>query len=273
MPVIAITREMGSLGKDVAAGLGEAIGVPVIYHELIDQLADRMRVRKSHVIRLLDGKAGLLERMTADKTSLFVHSADEIVSMALRGKGAVIRGWGANHLLRGVRHVVCVRVCAPFKVRRERMLERLDTEDTARVTDEIQLNDEAQTAIMRRHFDVQWTDSEHYDLVLNTQRVSPQQCVDEVLRIVHSEKFAETEASRKQLEDLALSMRVRAAFRHSPEARSIRAMVSADAGRVTLSGCSTAEMLALMEVAAAVQGVRDVVYREQPEDAESAQKH
>lgn len=86
MPVIAITREMGSLGKDVAAGLGEAIGIPVIYHELIDQLADRMRVRKSHVIRLLDGKAGLLERMTADKTSLFVHSADEIVSMALRAR-------------------------------------------------------------------------------------------------------------------------------------------------------------------------------------------
>lgn len=185
----------------------------------------------------------------------------------------MIRGWGANHLLRGVRHVVRVRVCAPFKVRRERMLERLDTDDAARVTDEITLNDEAQTAIMRRHFDVQWTDSEHYDLVLNTQRVSTQQCIDEVLRIVQSEKFGETEASRKQLEDLALSMRVRAAFRHSSEARSIRAMVSADAGRVTLSGCSTSDMLALMEVAAAVQGVRDVVYREQPEDAESAQKH
>lgn len=273
MPIVAITREMGSLGKDVAAGLGEALDVPVIYHELIDQLADRMRVRKSHVIRLLDGKAGLLERMTADKTSLFVHSADEIVTMALRGKGAVIRGWGANHLLRGVRHVVCVRVCAPLKLRRERMLERLDTEDDARVTDEIQLNDEAHTAIMRRHFDVQWTDSEHYDLVLNTQRVSINQCVDEVTRIVRSEKFSETEASRRQLENLALSMRVRAAFRQSPEARAIRAMVSADAGRVTLSGCSTDDMLALMEVAAAVEGVSDVVYRAQAEDAESAQKH
>ena len=33
MPVIAITREMGSLGKDVAKGLGEALGVPVIYQD------------------------------------------------------------------------------------------------------------------------------------------------------------------------------------------------------------------------------------------------
>jgi hypothetical protein len=58
MTVVAITREMGTLGKDVATGLGEALGLPVIYHEIIDHLADRMRVRRSHVVRLLDGKAG-----------------------------------------------------------------------------------------------------------------------------------------------------------------------------------------------------------------------
>jgi len=78
MPIIAITREMGSLGKDVAAGLAEELGLPLVYHEVIDQLADRMRVRKSHVIRLLDGSAGLLEQLTADKTSLSVYTAEEI---------------------------------------------------------------------------------------------------------------------------------------------------------------------------------------------------
>ena len=85
MPVVAITREMGSLGKDVAAGLGEALGLPVIYHEVIDHLADRMRLRRSHVVNLLDGKAGLLQRLTADQTSLFIHSADEIVAKTLEG--------------------------------------------------------------------------------------------------------------------------------------------------------------------------------------------
>src|SRR4029078_9583293 len=99
MPLIAITREMGSLGKDVARGLGEELGLPVIYHEVIDHLADRMRVGKSHVIRLLDGSAGLLERMTADKTSLSIFTADEIYAIAAKG-GAIIRGWGANPLLR-----------------------------------------------------------------------------------------------------------------------------------------------------------------------------
>ena len=75
MPLIAITREMGSLGKDVARGLGEALGIPVVYHEVIDHLADRMRVRKSHVIRFLDGKANIWERLTTDKTSLSIYTA------------------------------------------------------------------------------------------------------------------------------------------------------------------------------------------------------
>src|SRR5919108_2224740 len=142
MPIIAITREMGSLGKDVARGLGEELGLPVIYHEVIDHLADRMRVRKSHVIRLLDGSAGLLERLTADKTSLSIFTADEIIGIAAKGKGAVIRGWGATHLLREVPHAVCVRVCAPFETRRQRMMERLDSDDALQVSEEIRVNDE-----------------------------------------------------------------------------------------------------------------------------------
>src|SRR5690349_5441573 len=125
MALVAITREMGSLGKDVADGLSEALKVPLYYHEVADHLADRMRVRKSHVIRLLDGKANMLERLTADKTSLSIFTADEIVNMAVQEKGAVIRGWGATHLLREVPHAVCVRICAPFEVRKRRMMERV----------------------------------------------------------------------------------------------------------------------------------------------------
>ena len=266
MPLVAITREMGSLGKDVAAALAEELGVALVYHEVIDHLADRMRVRKSHVIRLLDGSAGLLERLTADETSLSIFTADEIYAMCLKG-GAIIRGWGATHLLREVPHAVSVRVCAPFEVRKRRMMERLNTGDEERVADEIHVNDEAHTAIMRRHFDLQWTDSEHYDMVLNTKRVSVGECVDEVLALARSPQFAETERSRQKLSDLALAASVRAALRRAPETREAQVHVSSDIGRITLSGASsTDEMLAFVEVASAVPGVRDVAYRTKPGD-------
>lgn len=264
MPLIAITREMGSLGKDVAAALGDELGLPVIYHEVIDHLADRMRLRKSHVIRLLDGSAGLLERLTADETSLSIFTADEIYAIATKG-GAVIRGWGATHLLRDVPHAISVRVCAPFEVRKERMMERLATDDGERVAEEIRVNDEAHTAIMRRHFGVQWTEPEHYDIVLNTKRLAVGECVSEVMGLARSPRFAETPASRQKLDDLSLAARVRAALRRAPETREAQVHVASDTGRVTLSGASsTDEMLAFVEVASAVPGVRDVAYRTNP---------
>jgi cytidylate kinase len=260
MPLVAITREMGSLGKDVAQGLSEALQVPLIYHELIDQLADRMRLRKSHVVRLLDGSAGLLERLTADKTSLSIFSADEIVNVALQGHGAVIRGWGATHLLREVPHAVCVRVCAPFALRKRRMMERLGSADEEKVAEEIKQNDESHTAIMRRNFSVQWTDSEHYDLALNTERVSVQACIDQVLALVQSGRFAETEQSRGRLEDLGLAWQVRAALRVSVRTRDVRIAVSAENGRVTLAGMldNAEQRTAVNEVAAGVDGTREI---------------
>ena len=272
MAVVAITREMGSLGKDVAAQLGEALGVPVLYHEVIDNLADRMRMRKSHVVRLLDGTAGLFERLSADKTSMSIFTADEIIGLALHEGGAVIRGWGATHLLREVPHVVCIRVCAPFEVRMRRMMERLDTDDAGMVGEEIRINDEAHTAIMRRHFGLQWTDAEHYDLALNTKRVRIAECVDEILGLVRSPEFAETEASRQRVRDLALSARVRAALRRIAETREMKVSVAAESGRVTVDGGrrNAGERVAIVAVAEAVPGVVHVEYRSQdPEAGES----
>ena len=258
MPVIAITREMGSLGKDVARGVADALGIPVIYHEIIDQLADRMRLRKSHVMRLLDGRAGFLERMTADQTSLSIFASEEIVNAALQGNGAVIRGWGATQLLRDVPSVVCVRVCAPFEVRLQRMLVRLGTDDAQSVAEEISDNDEAHGAIMRRHFSVNYTDPELYDLVLNTQRISVSECIDQVLRLVRSAQFAETEAARERLKDLALHWQVRAALRRSPRTRDMRVTVKVEQGRVSFDGAGydAEKRAALREVATTVPGVR-----------------
>jgi len=260
MPLVAITREMGSLGKDVASGLAEALHVPLVYHEVIDHLADRMRVRKSHVIRMLDGKANLLERMSSDQTSLSVFTADEIVNIALQDKGAVIRGWGATHLLREVPHAVCVRICAPFELRRRRMMERVASYDAEQMGEEIRQNDEAHGAIMRRNFAIDWAAAENYDLVLNTERASVKECVDSILKLVRSADFAETDASRQRLRDLALAWRVRARLRSSQKTRGLRVAVSASQGCITLSGLldRIEQRAAVNEIAGAAEGVHGI---------------
>ena len=63
MSVIAMTREMGTRGKDVAAKLANELGIEVVHHELVENhLADRLHLQASAVHRFLEGEASLWER-------------------------------------------------------------------------------------------------------------------------------------------------------------------------------------------------------------------
>lgn len=260
MPLIAMTREMGSLGKDVAQRIAQRRGRKVVYHEILDQLASKMRLRKSHVVRFLDGKSGILEKLTTDKTSLSIFTADETFRFLRNDDVAVIRGWGAAHLLKDVPHVIRVRVCAPLPLRVERMMERLHTDDREFVENEIALSEEAQGAITWRHFGVDWRDPEQYDLVLSTERLTVDECADEVENMMDMERLQESEQSQRIFNDLSLQWQVRAALRLDPRTTKMKIAVTADSGQVGLSGVVEDGLCAAdaIAVATAVQGVEGV---------------
>ena len=273
MPFIAMTREMGSLGKDVAAAIADRLNKQVVHHEIIDSLASKMRLRKSHVIRFLEGKSGVLERLTTDKTSLSIYTADETFALAESGQVAVIRGWGAAHLLRPVAHVVSVRVCAPFEARVKRMMERLNTDDRAFVENEIKLSEEAHGAITRRHFGVNWQDSELYDLVLNTERLTVEECADEVMGLLDNPTFQETPQSQSSFRNLAQTAHVRAALRQDARTSKMMFSVTCEDGVATLSGLVEPgqEPKDAVEVASKVPGIKEV--RNQLRNVAAAARH
>src|SRR5260370_10758424 len=128
------------------------------------EIAKKMRIRESRVEGFMDGKWGIWEGLTTDKTSLSIFTADETFRFLRDGSTGVIRGWGAVHLLKDIPHVIRVRVCAPMNTRVTRMMERLATDDRANVENEIQMSEEAHTAITKRHFGVSWRDPELYDV-------------------------------------------------------------------------------------------------------------
>jgi cytidylate kinase len=236
MPLVAMTREMGSLGRDVAARIAARRGRKVVYHEIIDQLADKMRLRKSHVARLLEGRAGLWEKLRASETSLSIFTAEETFRMLRDAATGVIRGWGAVHLLSDVPHVIRVRVCAPLELRVERMMERLGTFDREAVQREIELSEEAHTAIVRRHFGVNWRDPEHYDLVLSTARLTVDECASEIEHVMDLERFQRTPDSLRMVENRALEWAVRSQLRRDPRTSGARVRLECIDGFVRITG-------------------------------------
>ena len=263
MPLVAMTREMGSLGTEVASSLSQRLGKPIVHHEIIGALADKMRLRKSHVIRFLEGKAGIWERMTTDRTSLAIYTADEIFRLVENGSVGVLHGWGAAHLLRPIPHVLCVRVCAPFATRVARMMQRLNTDDREFVEAEIRHSEEAHAAITRRHFGVDWQQSENYDLVLNTERITVDACAEKIASLLAQPQFQETPDSTRAFADLALGNHVRAALRQDPRTSKMNVTVEAADGRIVLGGILEAglEERDAIDVVGSLRGVTEVESR------------
>ncbi|HUP96474.1 MAG TPA: cytidylate kinase-like family protein, partial [Usitatibacter sp.] len=207
MAVIAMTQEMATLGKDVALGVSEALGLQQVRHEVGDVVAGRMQVKKSLIRRIREGKAGKVEKWSADERTISIFTAEEVFDLAVKGN-VLIRGWGATLLLRSVPHIPCVRVTAPLELRVKRLMERLETDDEALARHEIDVDDRARAARMGEAFNVTWGDPSLYDLTLNTERVSIPTCVEQVIALVNSREFQETPSSRQVVEDLALRARV-----------------------------------------------------------------
>jgi cytidylate kinase len=235
MAVIAMTQEMATLGKDVALGLCEALGLQQVRHEVGDVVAGRMQVKKSLIRRIREGKASALEKWAADEKTISIFTAEQIFDLAVKGN-VLVRGWGATLYLRPVPHIVSVRVCAPMALRVRRLMERLETDDEGLAHHEIDTDDTAHAARMGEHFNVVWGDPTLYDLTLNTERIPVAACVDQVVALVRSPAFQETPESRRQLEDLALRARVRAALRADERTEGIDVTIEASGGRVVLRG-------------------------------------
>lgn len=239
MPVIAMTREMGSRGRDVALALAEDLGLDLVQHQLVPHIADKMHMREAAVNRFLEGKSGMFERWGVNANNLSLYTTEEILEVAMKGN-VLIRGWGATYVLRTVPHALCVRICAS-KVNRARVLmERIGLENQELAMKEIERNDAAHYRTMNGLFNVDWQDPLLYDMVLSTDRLSISACSSIIKHTLTDEMFRETPESLAQLEHQVLEARVRSALKNDPRTArpspSFEAKFDKDTYKVVLTG-------------------------------------
>ena len=238
MTVIAMTREIGSLGTEVAAGVAKRLGLEIIRSEVAaDNVARRLGVTESAVLRYLDGTASLLERWQIDRRKLFHYAAEEILSLAQKGN-VLIKGWGAATLLRDVPHVISARVCAPMDFRVRVLMERTGRKDAANVRDEIERFDAARARSLRAYFNVEQEDAGLYHIVLNTERLSVDACVNAICKLADGPRFRDTFRSRSALANKFLEAKISSALvEHiSVAVAPLGLSVSVADGKVTLAG-------------------------------------
>lgn len=255
MALVALTREMGSLGTYVGMEVATRLGCECIREDITREAAREFAVPEDRLVQAIETRPGLFESMGRSARRYQAFVAAEVLESALRERIVIVGRW-STFLLAGIPHAVRVRVCAPPDVRTGRLMERLGVERQEAET-RIRKYEAGVRARVRHVFDADWRDPLQYALTINTGQVSLETAAHQILDLIKAPEFQPTEDSRRVLRDRALAARVTAVLRAGEETARLDLAVRADGGRVTLAGTapSTTAVEAALGVARGVPGV------------------
>jgi cytidylate kinase len=239
MAIVAMTREMGSLGSVIAHEVAGRLGYQLLRNHILRDAATEYRVRESRLVGIVEQAPGFIERLRRPRLRYRAYLEAAVLDAALQDRVVLVGRW-STIFLRGVTHAVRVRVCAPLEVRVRRVMERHRI-DATEARGRIAVYDDGVRARMREMFDVDWTDPLLYDLVINTETTATMTAVEQVLGVVAAPEFQPTAASRQLLADRALAARVRAILKATPATAPLHIDVQAAAGQVRLAGVVASE--------------------------------
>ena len=259
MAIITISREMGSGGIPIAHKVAEKLGYQLIDGEMIMAAAEDYGL-SPEAVEQADEKPPHFVDTLDSKQFLDLHLIELIILEAALKGNVVIYGRGGQDLLTDINSVLRTRITAPFEERVERWAERewLDP-DHARYL--VRKSDQQRAGFIKYYFDRDWDDCVHYDLVINTQRLSEDKAVQIICESVKDENLEGVKAtSKKLLSDLILRKKVEIAILSSDNIDAYMLEINVEDGIVTLAGQlhSKAEKAAAQQQACSVEGVNDL---------------
>lgn len=260
MAIVTVSHVMGSGGAEIGAALAERLGYRYVDQDMITQAAHQYGVGEEKLTQLDETKPSLFERFDVETRQYITVLQSALLDVAEQDN-VVLMGRGGQVLLRGVAHVLRVRLTAPLDMRVKRVMKKMagqmgETVDVRTAAEMVRRNDHEKYGRMRYLYDVDWCDPALYDVVVNTEKLSFEAGVDVIIGLLHRPELAATETSRQAVRDRALASRVRTALAAHPETRKYRINVEADRGVIQLEG--TAALDRATEMARTVAGVVDV---------------
>ncbi len=277
MAIITISREMGSAGIPIAHQAAEKLGYTLIDGEAIRKVASDYGLSLEALEQADEKPPAFIEKMDAQMEIDFRMIELIVLDYALKGN-VIIYGRGGQDLLEGVSNVLRVRIIAPFEERVERWAERewLDP-DLARVL--VRKSDQQRAGFIKYYFDRDWADPLHYDLTINTLRLSEETAVKLICDGVKDKNLVERkDPAKKIIQDRIIEKKVEVEILSKGGIEGLHQYhfhLAVKAGVVTLSGHlhNDDQRQNIIEIAKAVDGVKGIKdqleirpYRSTPQD-------
>lgn len=190
---ITFSREAGSGGKLIAQKVVKELGLEFYDKKLLELIARKAGRRKKVIAKLDEKERGFLTDLVnsllnpeylAEQT--YIKSLCEVIkALSLKG-GCVILGRGGNFIT-SRRNGLHVRVIAPFWVRVNYTVQ-YEHRSVKNAISRVRKHDRHRKEFIKQYFDKDPSNTNYYDLVINTQYLSIDEAV-EAVETAYREKF------------------------------------------------------------------------------------
>ena len=176
-PIITVAREAGAGGSDIARRLAKALDMDLIGGQIIQHVADSAKMSR-RVIESLDEREvtfreTLLSSLFGENRPWpgeYLHHLTRVIGTIGIFGNVIIVGRGANFVLPKER-IFRVRIIAPMELRIKYFMgDRGYTK--AEAEKYIVTRENNRRAFVRKYFNTDMADPMHYDIIINTEKVS-----------------------------------------------------------------------------------------------------
>lgn len=182
MAVITISRQMGSLGCDIANIVASKLGYQLVWRELINKAA-QMAGAPEMALAAID-ELGLFGITPSPQMCLAYRQAVNQVVVSLADHGnVIIVGRAGQVILADREDTMHIRLIASIPKRAERIAEKHNVSMEGALA-QIQASDEYRSKYLRRCYKINWNNPDLYHLIINTGSFTLQQAAQLITQAI-----------------------------------------------------------------------------------------
>lgn len=209
MAIITISRGSYSKGREIAEKTAERLGYGCIGREIIIEASKDFNIPEIKLKRAIHDAPSILERFGYQKEKYIAYIQSAILK-DLKQNNMVYHGFAGHFFLKGVSHVLKVRIIADMeeRIRNEVEAEGISREEALSV---LKKDDEQRVKWSQYLYGINSWDASLYDLVIHINQVTVENAVDIICSTASLDSFKTTLESQREIDNLALAAEVKAA--------------------------------------------------------------
>jgi len=210
MSIITISRGSYTRGKEVAEKLAQTLGYQCLSRDILLEASELYNIPEIKLVRAIHDAPSILERFTYSREPYVAYIRAALLHQVQKDN-VVYHGLAGHFLLKGVPHVLKVRIIADLedRVKEEMKRENIPAEEARRI---LRKDDEERRKWSKHVYGIDTWDPSLYDLVINIKYITVDGAVDIIKCALKDPCFQTTPEGQKLVDEMSLAARIEAAL-------------------------------------------------------------